>query len=76
MNYIKNMQKLNLIQKIRAKTPRKNKIRGQIMTAIGTLSTVLLTVGDFQNKWITITLICVAVLSGGIAAKDATKYKK
>lgn len=67
---------MTLLEKIKAKTPRKNKIRGQIMTAIGTLSTVLLTVGDFQNKWITLTLICVAVLSGGIAAKDAVKYKK
>lgn len=70
------MQKLNLFQKIKAKTPTKNKVRGQIMTAIGTICVLILNLIEIENVYIKTVLIIVGVLSGGIAFKDATKYKK
>ena len=70
------MQKFNLIQKIRAKTPTKNKVRGQIFTAIGTVCVLILNLIEIQNIYIKTAIIILAVLTGGIAFKDATKYKK
>lgn len=70
------MQKLSLIEKIKAKTPRKNKIRGQLMTAIGTISFLVLNLIEIDNIYIKTAIIIVSVLTGGIALSDATKYKK
>ena len=70
------MQKFNLIQKIRAKTPKKNKVRGQIFTAIGTVCVLILNLIDIENIYIKTAIIILSVLTGGIAFKDATKYKK
>ena len=67
---------MNLIDKIRAKTPTKNKVRGQIFTAIGTVCVLVLNLIEIENVYIKAVLIIVGVLSGGIAFKDATKYKK
>jgi len=67
---------MNLLEKIKAKTPRKNKIRGQIMTAIGTICVLILNLIEIQNIYIKTVIIILAVLTGGIAFKDATKYKK
>ena len=67
---------MNLIDKIRAKTPTKNKIRGQIFTAIGTICVLVLNLIEIQNVYIKTAIIITAVLTGGIAFKDATKYKK
>jgi hypothetical protein len=70
------MQKFNLIQKIRAKTPKKNKVRGQIFTAIGTVCVLILNLIEIENIYIKTAIIILAVLTGGSAFKDATKYKK
>lgn len=70
------MQKLNLLDKIRAKTPTKNKVRGQIFTAIGTVCVLVLNLIEIENIYIKTAIIITAVLTGGIAFKDATKYKK
>lgn len=70
------MQKLNLLQKIFRETPPKNKIRGQILTAVGTICVLVLNLIEIENVYIKAVLIIVGVLSGGIAFKDATKYKK
>ena len=70
------MQKLNLIDKIRAKTPIKNKVRGQIFTGIGTICVLVLNLIEIENIYIKAAIIITAVLTGGIAFKDAAKYKK
>jgi hypothetical protein len=67
---------MNLLDKIKAKTPTKNKVRGQIMTSIGTICVLILNLIEIQNIYIKTAIIILAVLTGGIAFKDATKYKK
>ena len=67
---------MNLLDKIRAKTPTKNKVRGQIFTAVGTVCVLVLNLIEIENIYIKTAIIIIAVLTGGIAFKDATKYKK
>lgn len=67
---------MNIIEKIKAKTPRKNKVRGQIFTAVGTVFVLVLNLIEIENIYIKTAIIITAVLTGGIAFKDATKYKK
>lgn len=67
---------MNLIDKIKAKTPIKNKVRGQIFTAVGTVCVLVLNLIEIENVYIKTAIVILAVLTGGIAFKDATKYKK
>jgi len=67
---------MNILDKIRAKTPTKNKVRGQIFTGIGTICVLVLNLIEIENIYIKTAIIVTAVLTGGIAFKDATKYKK
>lgn len=67
---------MNLLDKIKAKTPIKNKVRGQIFTAVGTICLLVLNLIEIKNIYIKTAIIITAVLTGGIAFNDATKYKK
>lgn len=62
-----------LWQKIIAKTPRKNKVRGQLMTAIGTTAGIVLASGVVTAPLGILALTITAVLTGGMAFNDATK---
>lgn len=67
---------LTLWQKIISKTPRKNKVRGQLMTAIGTGASIALMSGVVTAPLGVLALAITAVLTGGMAFSDATKTVK
>ena len=67
---------MRLIDRLRARTPRKNKRRGQILTAVGTAASITLMSGVVTAPFGLIALAITAVLTGGIAFSDATKFVK
>lgn len=75
-NRKRNKDGLTLWQKIIAKTPRKNKVRGQLMTAIGTGASIALMSGVVTAPLGVLALAITAVLTGGMAFSDATKTVK
>jgi hypothetical protein len=70
---MENKEKLNLWQRIIEKTPKKNKRRGQLMTAIGTAAGIVLASGVVTAPIGVVILSITAALTGGIAFSDATK---
>jgi hypothetical protein len=67
-------EKLTLWQRIIEKTPKKNKRRGQLFTAIGTAASITLLSGVITAPLGILALTITAVLTGGVAFSDAQKY--
>ena len=67
---------MNIFEKIKAPTPRKNKRRGRIATAIAGVSETLALSGMFDDKPVILMILhSVATISGAVAMNDATKVK-
>ena len=70
---MENKEKLGLLKRIIAKTPKKNKRRGQIMTAIGTAAGIVLASGVVTAPIGIVLLSITMALTGGMAVNDAQK---
>lgn len=67
---------MGIIDRIKARTPRKNKNAGKVLTALGTACAVVLTTGLVANP-IGITVLAVgAAVFGGGAVYHAQKVQK
>lgn len=67
---------MNIIDRIRKKTPAKDKFHGQVSTAIGVVCVTLLSLEIFDNKYAIAALTIGAVLFGGKSIYHAQKVKK
>lgn len=67
---------MNIIDRIRKKTPARDKLHGQISTAIGVICVTLLSLDTFQDKTAVTLLTIGAVLFGGKSIYHAQKVKK
>ena len=67
---------MNLIERIKAKTPRKNKVTGKISTVIGVACASALGTGLIVNPIAIVALTVGSVVFGGKALFDAQKVIK
>jgi hypothetical protein len=67
---------MKIIDKIKARSSRKNRVKGQIKTLLATTSTVLLTMGIVTNPIGIAGLTIVALVTGGQAVNHALKVGK
>lgn len=67
---------MNIVDRIKAKTPRKHKLNGQVSTVIGTVCASVLATGLVVNPIGVITLTVGSVLFGGKALYHASKVQK
>lgn len=63
-----------LIERIRSKSSRSNRVRGQIKTILATTAATTLTMGLVTNPFGILTLTVITLVLGGSAAKNAIKY--
>jgi hypothetical protein len=67
---------MNLIERIKKRTPRKDRIKGQIATTIGTICGAILATGLIINPVGILCLTVGAVVFGGKAIYHAQKVVK
>jgi len=67
---------MNLIEKIKAKTPKKNKVIGQVVTVLGAVSLAIAESGIIDNRpLIKIGLEVLSVKLGAVAVYNAQKVE-
>ena len=66
---------MKIVDRIRARTSKRNRIKGQITTTLGTVCTVALGLGLVTNPIGIAVLSVGAILFGGDAVKRALKTK-
>ncbi|CAB4128024.1 hypothetical protein UFOVP104_11 [uncultured Caudovirales phage] len=67
---------MNIIERIKSKTPRKHKINGQISGVLGTVCATTLATGLVTNPIGIIALTVGSVIFGGKAVYHAQKVQK
>lgn len=67
---------MNLVERIKAKTPRKHKINGKLSTVLGTVCASVLATGLVVNPIGVIALTVGSVVFGGNAIYHAQKVQK
>jgi len=72
---MKEIEKMSLIDRIKEKSSRKNRIKGQVKTVLGTACMVALTMGLVTNPLGIFALTVGALAFGGSAAMNAIKVE-
>jgi hypothetical protein len=67
---------MNLIDRIKRKTPARDKLHGKISTVVGVVCVTLLSLETFEDKTVVALLTVGAVLFGGKSIYHAQKIKK
>jgi len=67
---------MNIVERIKAKTPRKDKNKGQLATTIGTVCGAILATGLVVNPFGIIALVVGATAFGAKAVYHAQKVQK
>lgn len=67
---------MNLIEKFKAKTPKRNKRIGRFFTAIGVIAGTILTAGVVTAPLGVTILTVVSAVSGGIAVFNGQKVEE
>tara|TARA_R110000868_G_C10506372_1_gene731678 strand:+ start:80 stop:313 length:234 start_codon:yes stop_codon:yes gene_type:complete len=70
---MKNVNKLDLFERLEAPTPKKNKVIGRIFTAIGIVAGTILSAGVVTAPLGVTILTVVAAVSGGVAVFNGQK---
>jgi len=72
---MKNVKEMNLLERLDAPTPKKNKRLGRIFTAIGVICGTILTAGVVTAPLGVTILTVVAAVSGGVAVFNGQKVE-
>jgi len=72
---MKNVKDMDLLDRLEAPTPKKNKIIGRIFTAIGVIAGTILTAGVVTAPLGVTILTVVAAVSGGVAVFNGQKVE-
>ena len=70
---MKNVKKMNLLERLEAPTPKNNKRIGRIFTAIGVVAGTILSAGVVTAPLGVTILTVVTAVSGGIAVFNGQK---
>lgn len=73
---MKNVEKMDLLERLEAPTPKKNKRIGRIFTAIGVIAGTILSAGVVTAPLGITILTVVTAVSGGIAVFNGQKVEK
>lgn len=73
---MKNVDKIDFLDRLDQPTPKKNKIIGRIFTAIGVVAGTLLTAGVVTAPLGIAILTVVTAVSGGVAVFNGQKVNK
>jgi|JFJP01.1.fsa_nt_gi hypothetical protein len=67
---------MNIIEKFKTRTPRKNKRNGRLLTLVGTFAGALLTVGAVTNPIGIAALITLSIVGGAGAVYHGSKTEE
>jgi hypothetical protein len=70
---MKNVENMDLLERLEAPTPKKNKRIGRIFTAIGVIAGTILSAGVITAPFGVTILTVVTAVSGGIAVFNGQK---
>jgi hypothetical protein len=73
---MKNVEKMDLLERLEAPTPKRNKRIGQIFTAIGVIAGTILTAGVVTAPLGITILTIVTAVSGGVAVFNGQKVEE
>jgi uncharacterized protein YcfJ len=73
---MKNVKDMDLLERLEAPTPKKNKRIGRIFTAIGVIAGTILTAGVVTAPLGVTILTVVTAVSGGIAVFNGQKVEE
>lgn len=73
---MKNVEKMGLMERFEAPTPKKNKRIGRIFTAIGVVAGTILSAGVVTAPLGVTILTIVTAVSGGVAVFNGQKVEK
>lgn len=73
---MKNVERMDLLERLEAPTPKKNKRIGRIFTAIGVIAGTILSAGVVTAPLGITILTVVTAVSGGIAVFNGQKVEK
>lgn len=73
---MKNVEKMDLMERFEAPTPKKNKRIGRIFTAIGVIAGTILSAGVVTAPLGVTILTIVTAVSGGVAVFNGQKVEK
>jgi uncharacterized protein YcfJ len=73
---MKNVEQMDLLERLEAPTPKKNKRIGRIFTAIGVIAGTILSAGVVTAPLGITILTVVTAVSGGIAVFNGQKVEK
>jgi uncharacterized protein YcfJ len=73
---MKNVEEMDLLERLEAPTPKKNKRIGRIFTAIGVIAGTILTAGVVTAPLGVTILTVVTAVSGGIAVFNGQKVEE
>ena len=72
---MKNVEKMDLLERLNAPTPKRNKRIGRIFTAIGVIAGTILTAGVVTAPLGVTILTIVTAVSGGVAVFNGQKVE-
>lgn len=72
---MKNVEKMDLLERFEAPTPKKNKRIGRIFTAIGVIAGTILSAGVVTAPLGVTILTIVTAVSGGVAVFNGQKVE-
>ena len=73
---MKNVEKMDLLDRLEAPTPKRNKRLGRIFTAIGVIAGTILTAGVVTAPLGITILTIVTAVSGGVAVFNGQKVEE
>ena len=73
---MKNVEKMDLLERLEAPTPKRNKRIGRIFTAIGVIAGTILTAGVVTAPLGITILTIVTAVSGGVAVFNGQKVEE
>lgn len=73
---MKNVEKMNIVERFEAPTPKKNKRIGRIFTAIGVIAGTILSAGVVTAPLGVTILTIVTAVSGGVAVFNGQKVEE
>jgi len=73
---MKNFEKMDLLDRLEAPTPKRNKRLGRIFTAIGVIAGTILTAGVVTAPLGITILTIVTAVSGGVAVFNGQKVEE
>jgi NADH:ubiquinone oxidoreductase subunit F (NADH-binding) len=73
---MKNVEEMDLLERLEAPTPKRNKRLGRIFTAIGVIAGTILTAGVVTAPLGITILTIVTAVSGGVAVFNGQKVEE